>query len=96
MIRLRNYGMGKLTPQEIIVANNWRKHPESIFWQAGPLFIIAISLMTAQAVLEIKIYHDFVDMWIEAAGIALLLFAISPIALTEYRRRKYVQQKDAN
>lgn len=58
---------------------NWKKHPGSVFYIAGPLAVLAFGLHIARGVLELLHNGDPWFLVIALCGVALLVFALWPL-----------------
>jgi hypothetical protein len=58
---------------------NWKKHPASVFWLAGPLAALGFVLVFARAFLELSHNGDPWYLVIALGGLALLCLALLPL-----------------
>ena len=58
---------------------NWKRHPASVFFLAGPLALLCFGAVFARAILELAHNGDPWYLVIVAAGLALLVLGLWPI-----------------
>lgn len=58
---------------------NWKRHPASVFFIAGPLALICFGAILARAVIELVQNGDPWYLVITAVGIAMFVMALWPI-----------------
>ena len=58
---------------------NWKKHPASVWYVAGPLAVLGLSVHLLRALIALRQNGDpwFLVIWL--ASIALLVFALWPV-----------------